>query len=428
MCENILIKMSKKPLWFSLVLVISILFVSCSSSGDNPSSAQDSNVELELTFEVSSFGKLNSVEGLKLDSIEVRVNSTDMNSVSWVGELSMESIKIPSFPAGDSIMIEAYLYDSLGVLMFQGDTLLNLAGGEQLLELNVNQEFGVIRAEMALGWYSAVGEGLLKLFVGNDTLLSELEMKNGLGMFELSKIPFGSSYPLTLEICDTLGTSMFEVDTIVDVLRGQSDNMVFKMSPLLSEMALKLNINKELQLEIRLENSNASKVSPALGRLIITELMPNPKSSGDSLEWVELANLGGDTLDLNECSLRKTYNSSTASTRLDLQGLSMAPSEVLVLGREAMNVADWNYSEFTMTNSTGSLLLVCEGVVFDSLAWGEGEVLNGELQSLQSQSLSLDDTSIPNEFASWCHSARDFKIGGNQFKGSPGEFETCLVL
>jgi hypothetical protein len=405
--------------------VVCLFIVGCGSANEEVNSANKNNVDLALEIGLSPLSRINTTELIGLDSLEVRVSSDDMNSVNWEGSFSDSLVNIPSFPAGNLRTIEAYLYDSAGVLMFQGDTVMNFSGGSQLLEISVQQEFGVIKAEMALGWFSPVGSGQLSLGVGADTLIANLKIKNGVGVFELSKIPFGKSYPLSFDILDTLGVSMFSADTIVDVLRGQKENLVFKVSPKLSQMALKLKINQETQLKITLENTDALFLDPSLGGIRISELMPNPMTSGDSLEWLELVNLGGDSLNLNDCSLRKNISSTTASTRLDLTGLAIAPADILVLGRENMDLADWNYSEFTMANSSGTVLLVCDNVILDSLSWKEGESINEEILSVQSESMVLDDYNLIEGVSVWCNSKETYSIGGNDMMGSPGEFETC---
>lgn len=400
--------------------------VGCSSEGENLSAHQSGEVNLELELSVNTLSKFTKVDLLSLDSVEVRVSSADMNSVVHKAAFDEGVLEVPSFPAGDARVVEAYLYDSNGDLMFQGDTLMSFAGGVQNLALNIFQEFGVIKAEMALGWFSAVGSGGLDLVVADDTLKTDLELKNGLGVFELTKIPFGKNYSLSIDILDTLGASMFSIDTVVDVLRGQTENLSFKLTPQLSQLSLRLNINEEVHLNIDLENEAALLIKPRRGHLIITELMPNPKVSGDSLEWIELANLGGDSLDLSGCSLRKTMNSTTASSYLDLSGLVIAPAQMVVLGREQMNLADWNYSDFTMSNSTGTMLLVCDDVQLDSLAWTEGEPVGEELLSGQSKSITIDDLKLSEGLVSWCNSSKNMLIGELELYGSPGEFESCL--
>lgn len=116
---------------------------------------------------------------------------------------------------------------------------------------------------------------------------------------------------------------------------------------------------------------NAS-AAVAPGDLVITELMANPASVSDTYgEWFEVYNRSGAALDLSGLTISDTgSNSHSISTSLIINANSY-----FVFGRNADTsvnggyAADYQYSNFTLGNSSDDIILSYAGVVIDSLSY-----------------------------------------------------------
>lgn len=121
-------------------------------------------------------------------------------------------------------------------------------------------------------------------------------------------------------------------------------------------------------------HGSAGFAAIAPGDLVITELMANPASVSDAQgEWFEIYNRSGATLDLDGLVIRDSgSNSHTISGPV-----SVNPDSYFVLGRNADSsvnggyVADYQYSNFTLGNSSDDIILEYNGVVIDSVSYSD---------------------------------------------------------
>ena len=124
-------------------------------------------------------------------------------------------------------------------------------------------------------------------------------------------------------------------------------------------------------------SSNAAFAAIAPGDLTITEVMANPASVSDTRgEWFEIYNSSSMALDLEGLSLR-----DEGSNQHTIAGpLIIGAGNYLVLGRNADSSvnggysADYQYSNFTLSNSSDQIILEFGGVVIDRVSYNDSSI------------------------------------------------------
>ena len=172
---------------------------------------------------------------------------------------------------------------------------------------------------------------------------------------------------------------------------------------------------------------------PALGQIVINEVMYDPSVSGDvNGEWFELYNAGSTAVDINGWIVKDDRTASETHTISKTGGLSIAAGAYLVLGRNADTTlnggvtVDYVYSRVSLSNSTDGLILTnASDAEQDKVIWGTA---NSFPDPSNSASIALKGASLDNNVgANWCISTTPIKAGGDA--GTPGaENSDCLIL
>lgn len=115
-----------------------------------------------------------------------------------------------------------------------------------------------------------------------------------------------------------------------------------------------------------------AQASIAPGDLVITELMANPASVSDTLgEWFEVYNRSGSALDLSGLTISDNGSNSHAIA----SSIIVNADSYFVFGRNADSsvnggyTADYQYSNFTLGNSSDDIILSFSGTVIDSVSY-----------------------------------------------------------
>ena len=148
------------------------------------------------------------------------------------------------------------------------------------------------------------------------------------------------------------------------------------------------------------------------GEVVITEIMFDPAGRGDDDgEWIELWNaLDGEALSLEGCVL-----DDGGSTPRKLGPLELGPLEHATIARGAdAGFAPDLVVALTLTNTSDTVALLCDGVEIDRVTYDKGFPLRA------GASLSLDPAAYASagndDPAAWCAGVDDY--GGD--RGSPG--------
>ena len=154
-------------------------------------------------------------------------------------------------------------------------------------------------------------------------------------------------------------------------------------------------------------------------RIVITEVMPNPSAVSDSYgEWFEVYNADTVSLDLNGWIIKD--DGSDTHTISVTDSLPILPGGYLVFGRNEDSTTnggftvDYEYSNFTLGNSTDEVLLVdTENAIVDQVAYTTSFPFgNGASMYL------IDMTADNNDGSNWTVSTMPF---GDGDYGTPGK-------
>lgn len=167
-------------------------------------------------------------------------------------------------------------------------------------------------------------------------------------------------------------------------------------------------------------------LAPTAGAVIFAEIMRRPAAVADFFgEWVEVTNVSEVAVNLDGCAV---LDDDTDLHLIDAPGgaLILAPGARVVLGKDA-DVAlnggvalDYAWgTDITLGNGADELVLDCDGVVVDRVAWGTGVGLPfpsavGVAMQLTPSSFDADANDLG---ALWCDATSAY---GDGDLGSPG--------
>jgi hypothetical protein len=162
---------------------------------------------------------------------------------------------------------------------------------------------------------------------------------------------------------------------------------------------------------------------PTVGAIIVTEVMQNPSSVGDSDgEYFEVYNTTDASIDMQGWVIK----SLTVSTKdhVIASSLIVPANGYVVLGINSDSATnggvsvDYQYgSNFYLGNSSDSIALECDSSVIDAVSWDNGATFpdpNGKSMELAANKYSATDN---DSGSNWGEAATDF---GNGDFGTPG--------
>jgi len=163
---------------------------------------------------------------------------------------------------------------------------------------------------------------------------------------------------------------------------------------------------------------------PRAGELVVSEIMVNPgganQVSDDDAEWVEIANLAGQTLTLDGCAL---FDEGSEAAFAFPGGSRLEAGAYSVVGRSGdrarnggVNV-DHVTQALRLSNQEDSVTLRCGAGDLDVVRWriGDWPVHTGAALSLDPSRMSPEANDSPD---AWCPSVMAIRAAGD--RGSPG--------
>jgi hypothetical protein len=142
------------------------------------------------------------------------------------------------------------------------------------------------------------------------------------------------------------------------------------------------DVRLEAGTDVRLEDAEADAGplppgarAPLAGEIVIDEILSNPGGQDLGREWVEIANVTSDVLDLS------MLNIADATTDVAVAAGTLAPGGLLVLGQSADPTknggapVDVAYGTHLILNNDNERLSIClgacgTGIVLDEVSWG----------------------------------------------------------
>ena len=170
---------------------------------------------------------------------------------------------------------------------------------------------------------------------------------------------------------------------------------------------------------------------PAVGSIIITEIMQNPSSVSDSNgEYFEVYNTTGVAIDLLGWILKDS--SSTSETHTVSSSIVVPANGYAVLGVNtdmATNggvTVNYDYgSSYYLGNGTDDIVLECGGTTIDAVEWDNGATFpdpNGKSMELATNKYDVTDN---DSGANWAEATAEITTGGDL--GTPGTANSFVL-
>ncbi|MGL1935980.1 MAG: lamin tail domain-containing protein [Fibrobacterales bacterium] len=406
-------------------LLITLLLLCIGCDGTGSAAAPNSN-QTALALKVSDTSI--AVDSLKL--VIIKGGTVLLNEVTpWNSDEPMVHFK--DIPWGEDLHIECSLLDAQGVVRYTGTVIVSIEQGEiHEVDIYFSPQFAQVHIDVPVGLRNEleITSGHLNL-MGVAQYDATLEGIAPNRFLHIDAVDFGE-YAVVISLCNSEGDTLYGYESILTIDAETTPNLSITMQSLITHLKASVLLEKPTLYSggLLFPQSTLRGVTERQD-IIITELSPNPKTSGNEYEWIELFNTGIDTLDLAGCGLKKSINSESATTYLPLEEhLLVPPSGFVVLGRDSVSFADYHYSSFTLSNTAQSLILACESGVIDSLFYkSASDSLNPfPLDEGHSLEYGLKDIAHRGEGTAWCSGAAPltFTTGLENF-GSPHAFGEC---
>jgi hypothetical protein len=154
-------------------------------------------------------------------------------------------------------------------------------------------------------------------------------------------------------------------------------------------------------------------VPPAIGALVISEIMPNPKVEPTE-EWFEITNTSATAFDLNELGLDRVSDTRDPDVISSPVCKSVAPGGYALFAHSSdpasngmLPAVDATFG-FTMVNTAGDVRVLAGATVLDAVTWKTST----DGVSAQLDPTKLDETSNDSP-ANFCRGTMPYGDGAN---------------
>jgi len=342
----------------AMLITFAALFVSsCSSKGGGTeNSKEEAAVRLFL-------GKL---EIPLFDSISVHISAPDMESIHISEKAIGDNLRINSVPEGENRKFEITIYADSGKPVQKGEAIVDIIADESIsIPITLNALAGFLRLEIPLGVPNKTDVHSGKLYLKE--LVFDMTFETGKGVFNTGSLPLNEKIPLSIELYDSNGTVLFtgsENLTLTSILQ----NKTIQLNSNRGSVILELQENDQGQhtiLAVLPSSVSKTRAPQNYGELFFTEIYV-ASSNEYGFQYMELYNITLDTLQLKGC---KIVRAKTTPTELSLSNdLILPPMEHIILGRESVINADYNYKTFQLLLDGQFLGFFCGNLVIDSLS------------------------------------------------------------
>ena len=369
-----------------------------------------------------------------LDSVFVRITGEDMAPLEFSRAGGSLSLDLAGLPAGGDRLVSAWLFRS-GRLLYAGrGTFAFPREARTEASLRCDPQFSRVSARFHLpaGIPAPIAAGMLKLSGAGAEFSATLRVRDEFGSFLVDELPGGVRYDVSMALSDSAGKVRYQADR-AGVFLPLGEEAKWDLSLLPSEASaglyLSLGAAKEATLEAVFPSRTRRPSRP--GDLIVSEFYaaPGEKDSSSQGEWFEIFNRTADTLALKGCRLSRDRSGGVTRSHAFDSALAVGPGRALVFGRSAAR-ADAHYEDFSLVNTSSSLLLLCAGdsLLVDSLRYSSAAADSAAIPMREGQVSGLDAGSMSRRGmpAGWClERMGDGKTGEALAPASPGSVEAC---
>ncbi|MBF0430268.1 MAG: lamin tail domain-containing protein [Fibrobacteria bacterium] len=331
--------------------------------------------------ELSGLSKKSETALRTIDSMYISLTSTDNTPVqSWGIKGTNTTVRVDDIYPGTNKLLELWIYDSTGVLIYEGQKngIEIIQGQEAAVTINSTPIFSNVSFAFQLG--AGVDSGVFYLSGSTDVYRAELELVGSeLGKFTLDNLKGGYKYAVSCSLFLADGKLKFKELTTDSVLveKGTAHHFALQLDNVLGKISLTITLPEDPAVSFGVSYTNAVKREPDPTDIIFTEFCADPGTGEGEGEWIEIYNRSIDTLELDSCRIGKSTSTDAPTTWFRLgEGLQLLPGAVLVFGDSNVAVKDEFISNdrFTITNTKSQLMIICNKVtqantVIDSIAY-----------------------------------------------------------
>jgi hypothetical protein len=313
-----------------------------------------------------------------------------------------DNIKIEGIPLGENRKFAVKVYADSGILVQEGEATADLNSNQTTtIPIPLKALAGFLRLEIPLGLSTntEVHSGILLL----DSLKFKMQIENGKGIFNTGALPLNQIFTLKLELKNIKNEIIFTGQkqiSLSSILQTETMQLQSTRSSVILELETSFNGPAQILAVLPL---SVSRKPENYGDLFFTELYIDPKTNGDNFEYMEIYNATIDTLELSHCKIAQSRSSTGATQRLYMpDDLTLQPMEFLILGRDSVENADFNYQSFVLQNSKQSLGFFCDNLVIDSLYYSEN--IDNPFPMARGKAMQLPLANFANRTlgTSWC--------------------------
>jgi hypothetical protein len=407
-----------------LGILLVVLVWSCGKKESTAPALQSAEVKVQMAMQGAATAHS------YWDSVLVLVSAPDMQTAEYrFVQVSDAQVLLEGLSAGENRLFEVYVWGYGGVLLYTGIVNQSLQQSmNNSVQITLQAQAAQVHIEIPLGLGNPYGIAGGYAQMDSGTYADSLQIFSIKGVFSFTAIPLGE-HSLQIVLVDSSGDSLFVfADEAWQVQAMGAEPYIVVLNSLLTHAGVVLTVPALANIQVGGAFLGTGKKQPsAWGDVLITELLVNPKVSGTDYEYIELYNTTMDSLLLDSCVIGKESTSATATTHFRIQESQavVAPGQFFVTGRDSVPIAHYNYSSFALSNSGQSVVLVCGGVVIDSMAYSMDST--NAYPVLEGVSMQLDLAQYQNrlEGSNWCAGTRTTELLDIKIKGSPGYYHEC---
>ncbi len=361
-----------------LFFLVSCLLLSClKSPTQNIYFSESTTVSAQFflrTYNLAFLQKKLS-SSLNLDSVSITFNHTSLDTVKY-RLIYQEVITIPSISLSDNWSVVVEIFNNNGEILYKGNKFsINIKGQENFFAIDCYPQVSKLKFSFILD--SSINHGNMLLIQNQDTLNLNLKIEGSLGVLKADKISPGR-WITKVFLYNRDSNLTITADTFFVIEVGRSQNISIVLKPKKSDIRAKLVFKEIPVLEITAQYTTSQKREPLAKDLIVSEFFPDPEK-GEKFEWMEIVNTTIDTLNTASCQISKSRTSGASSTLFNFDSTSFwLPGQALVLGQDSVLFRDITYP-FRLTNTKQSILILCSGVLIDSLSYTSQNLMSDSI-------------------------------------------------
>lgn len=311
-----------------------------------------------------------------VDSLAIRITAEDMAPVDFSRSGDSLAVSLTGLVPGEGRLVQAWLFRA-GRLLYSGQGTYSFRREARTdIALRCDALFSrvVSRFHLPAGLPAPVRGGRLRLSGSAGTYTAPLVVRDEFGSFLADELPGDAKYDVSMELSDSAGKVRYQAERSgVFLPLGEEARWDLSLLPTDAGASIGLGLGAPKEAVVRTAFPAARRSPTLSGQIVLSGFFaaPSEKDSGSQGEWFALFNRSADTLALSGCRLARDLGAgSTRSYPFD-SALAIVPGATMTFGRSAA-ATDVHYSDFSLVNTSSSLLLLCAGdaVVVDSVRYG----------------------------------------------------------